>query len=515
MVLFVYGGPNAPTVINGWQQYTLYNQILTRAGYVVVQVDNRAASGISKTLENTILLRSGEPESADLVDAVKWLKTQPWVDAGRVGVWGWSGGGTMTLNLMTRSTEFKAGVAIAAVTDWRYYDTKWAEAYMKTPQDNPDGYERTSLVKRAGSLHGSLMLVFGSYDDNVHPQNSLAFIDALIAAGKPYQSWSTRCASTASRTMRRSSTCSRRCWRSGSGSCSGHPIHPRRIHPLEVSWDPPHATDSSQARFADYPVCSSRNPAAKYGRSSAVDVLRIASPVYTPPIMASTPSRGARGRREFLKQSLSAAAAAAVPGSAIAGSRPALAAGGRRQPARGCAAARAHRARAIAYPRVFTGPRLSQISFPLGGVGAGSIGLGGRGQLRDWQIFNRPDRGNAPGYAFPAIRVDRGARAPFVSVLEARLQPPVSGPVRPRIAERARPAAARVGAVHGRVPARPGRLPRSAASGQRHARRVHPVHSARRRRFRACPSPSCDTGCRTPRRCRPPCRLRTRSRTRC
>ena len=188
VVLFVYGGPNAPTVINGWQQYTLYNQILTRAGYVVVQVDNRAASGISKTLENTILLRSGEPESADLVDAVKWLKTQPWVDAGRVGVWGWSGGGTMTLNLMTRSTEFKAGVAIAAVTDWRYYDTKWAESYMKTPQDNPDGYERTSLVKRAGSLHGSLMLVFGSYDDNVHPQNSLAFIDALIAAGKPYQS---------------------------------------------------------------------------------------------------------------------------------------------------------------------------------------------------------------------------------------------------------------------------------------------------------------------------------------
>ena len=89
---------------------------------------------------------------------------------------------------MTRSTEFKAGVAIAAVTDWRYYDTKWAESYMKTPQDNPDGYERTSLVKRAGSLHGSLMLVFGSYDDNVHPQNSLAFIDALIAARKPYQS---------------------------------------------------------------------------------------------------------------------------------------------------------------------------------------------------------------------------------------------------------------------------------------------------------------------------------------
>ena len=190
VVLFVYGGPNAPTVMDGWQQDTLYNQLLTRAGYVLVQVDNRAASGISKTLENTILLRSGEPESADLVDAVKWLKTQPWVDADRVGVWGWSGGGTMTLNLMTRSAEFKAGVAIAAVTDWRYYDTKWAESYMKTPQDNPDGRPaKTSLVeaRRVLCTAGS-MLVFGSYDDNVHPQNSLAFIDALIAAGKPYQS---------------------------------------------------------------------------------------------------------------------------------------------------------------------------------------------------------------------------------------------------------------------------------------------------------------------------------------
>jgi dipeptidyl-peptidase-4 len=174
-------------VINAWQRYTLYGQLLTRAGYVVAQVDNRAATGIGKRLENTILQQSGQPESADLVDAVKWLKAQRWVDPDRVGVWGWSGGGTMTLNLMTRSTEFKAGVAVAAVTDWRFYDTKWAEAYMKTPQDNREGYEQTSLVKRAGSLHGTLMLVFGTYDDNVHPQNSLAFIDALITAGKPYQ----------------------------------------------------------------------------------------------------------------------------------------------------------------------------------------------------------------------------------------------------------------------------------------------------------------------------------------
>ena len=145
------------------------------------------ATAISKTLENTILKYSGEPEAADIVAAVRWLKTQPYVDPDRVGIWGWSGGGNMTLNAMTRSTEFKAGISVAPVTDWRYYDTRWAEAYMKRPADNPEGYERTSLVKRADKLHGRLLIVHGTYDDNVHPQNSQAFIDALITAGKLFE----------------------------------------------------------------------------------------------------------------------------------------------------------------------------------------------------------------------------------------------------------------------------------------------------------------------------------------
>ena len=132
-----------------------------------------------------------------------------------------------------------------------------------------------------------------------------------------------------------------------------------------------------------------------------------------------------QGRRAFLKQSLGVAAAAAGPGSTSAAGDQAGAPD--ESPGAAPLAPRPSRAR-VAYPRVFTGAQLSQISFPLGGVGAGSIGLGGRGQLRDWQIFNRPDRGNAPGYAFPAIRVRRGTRAPFVSVLEGRLQPPYQGP---------------------------------------------------------------------------------------
>jgi dipeptidyl-peptidase-4 len=85
---------------------------------------------------------------------------------------------------MTRSTEFKAGISVAPVTDWRFYDTKWAEAFLQTPAENPDGYARASLIRRAGDLHGRLLLIHGTYDDNVHPQNTQALMDALIKAGK-------------------------------------------------------------------------------------------------------------------------------------------------------------------------------------------------------------------------------------------------------------------------------------------------------------------------------------------
>jgi dipeptidyl-peptidase-4 len=129
----------------------------------------------------------GEGEAADLVAGIRWLKAQPWVDGSRVGVWGWSGGGTITLNLMTRSKEFKAGIAGAPVTDWRFYDSKWGESFLQLPQNNPAGYDKASLIPRARDLHGSLLLIYGTYDDNVHPQNEEAFINALIAAGKLYQ----------------------------------------------------------------------------------------------------------------------------------------------------------------------------------------------------------------------------------------------------------------------------------------------------------------------------------------
>lgn len=187
IIIYVYGGPSAPTVFNAWRSSILFDQILLDKGYLVMRVDNRSATAISKKLEDIIFKDGyGSKELSDLLDAVQWLKKQTFVDPQRVGIWGWSGGGTFTLLAMTHSSQFKAGIAVAAVTDWHYYDSIWTEAFMKRPEDNPKGYKNTSLVKEAKNLHGQLLLVHGTYDDNVHPQNCWSFINELIKAGKMF-----------------------------------------------------------------------------------------------------------------------------------------------------------------------------------------------------------------------------------------------------------------------------------------------------------------------------------------
>ena len=188
VIFYVYAGPSAPVVRNAWQREIFWENLLLQNGYLVVRCDNRSATGISKKLETTVLRRlDGPGELNDLVDAVQWVKAQPFVDSARIGIWGWSGGGSCTLLGMSRSREFKAGIAVAGVTDFRFYDTKWAEQVMKTEETNAEGYEQNSLLRYARDLHGSLLLVHGTYDDNVHIQNTWAFADSLIAANKRFE----------------------------------------------------------------------------------------------------------------------------------------------------------------------------------------------------------------------------------------------------------------------------------------------------------------------------------------
>lgn len=187
VILYTYGGPSSRSVTDGWDFDRWWNNILVREGYVVVCVDNRSATGFSKKDENTIAGQmTGDHELADVEDTVKWIKSQPWADPDRVGIWGWSNGGMMTLLGMTRTKEFKAGVSVAPVTRWVYYDTIWAETVNKRPQDNAALYDHMDLTKRAKDLHGRLFLVHGTYDDNVHIQNTWHFVDEMLRAGKMF-----------------------------------------------------------------------------------------------------------------------------------------------------------------------------------------------------------------------------------------------------------------------------------------------------------------------------------------
>jgi dipeptidyl-peptidase-4 len=191
LILYVYQGPSQPTVQNRWNDSIFFDQILLQNGYLVARVDNRSSAAISAKLEKLLWTEHRQMESTgellDIVDAVQWLKKQPYIDSERVGIWGWSGGGSITLLAMTRSKEFKAGVAIAARTDWRLYNTGWTEFVMKRPIDNPRGYEESDLNKDAKNLHGRLLIVHGSYDDNVNIQNIWRFVDELIEHNKMFE----------------------------------------------------------------------------------------------------------------------------------------------------------------------------------------------------------------------------------------------------------------------------------------------------------------------------------------
>ncbi len=188
VVVYVYGGPHAQVVRDGWgRQTALFHQVLASRGFLVFSIDNRGSASRGREFERALLRRLGKTELEDQLAGVAYLKTLPYVDPARIGIWGWSYGGFMTCYALTNAPGvFRAGAAVAPVTDWLRYDSIYTERYLKLPADNEAGYRDSSPVNQAGDLADALLILHGTGDDNVHWGNTLAFVEALYKAGKPY-----------------------------------------------------------------------------------------------------------------------------------------------------------------------------------------------------------------------------------------------------------------------------------------------------------------------------------------
>lgn len=182
-IIYVYGGPVSQQVVDYWSiRRTLWPNLLGREGYFTFVVEVRAGARINKAIETSVYKQAyGKQNVKDILAAVKWIKQMPFIDPGRIGIWGGSGGGCTTIYTMTHTDTFKAGISLFPVSDWQFYDTIYTERFLSTPQDNPGGYRDTSAVRTAANLQGRLLIAHGTYDDNVHPQNTWAFINQLIA----------------------------------------------------------------------------------------------------------------------------------------------------------------------------------------------------------------------------------------------------------------------------------------------------------------------------------------------
>jgi dipeptidyl-peptidase-4 len=182
----VYGGPGGQNVRNSWPQ--TMHEWLANEGFIVVEVDNRGGGYRGTDFKFRVYKQLGRWEVNDYVECARYLATLPYVNAGRIGIWGWSYGGYMAaLAMLLGEGHFAAGVAVAPPTDWRFYDTIYAERFMQRPADNPDGYKVGSCVENAEKLTGKLLLIHGGQDDNVHLQNQMQLVDRLEQAGLQFE----------------------------------------------------------------------------------------------------------------------------------------------------------------------------------------------------------------------------------------------------------------------------------------------------------------------------------------
>ncbi len=184
----VYGGPGANTVNDSWGGYNfLWHQLIAQQGYVVVSVDGRGTGHRGAEFKKCTYQQLGKYETIDQIEAAIWLGKQSFVDKTRIGIQGWSYGGYMSSLCLTKGADFfKMAIAVAPVTNWRYYDTIYTERYMRTPQENADGYDDNSPINHVDKMRGSYLLVHGSADDNVHYQNTMEMINAMVKANKQF-----------------------------------------------------------------------------------------------------------------------------------------------------------------------------------------------------------------------------------------------------------------------------------------------------------------------------------------
>ena len=188
--MYQYSGPGSQEVKDAWSTgfYSggQWESVLAEEGFISVIVDGRGTGARGAQFEKCTYLRLGDLESQDQVAAAQYLATLPFVDAQRIALWGWSFGGFNTLMAMTDGRPvFRCGVAVAAPSNWKYYDTVYTERYMRTPKENAN-YEAVNPIARAAKLHGDLLLIHGTADDNVHFRNCAEMSEALVQADKPF-----------------------------------------------------------------------------------------------------------------------------------------------------------------------------------------------------------------------------------------------------------------------------------------------------------------------------------------
>jgi dipeptidyl-peptidase 4 len=191
VLMYVYGGPGSQNVLNSWGgTRDFWHQHLAAEGYLVASIDNRGTGARGRDFKHATYANLGKLETIDQIEGAKYLAKMPFVDPSRIGIWGWSYGGYMSsLSLMIGNDVFKAAIAVAPVTTWRYYDTVYTERYLQTPQLNPAGYDDNSPITHVNKLKGNFLLIHGTGDDNVHFQNAVDLVNALIAADKQFESF--------------------------------------------------------------------------------------------------------------------------------------------------------------------------------------------------------------------------------------------------------------------------------------------------------------------------------------